>query len=420
MANPIILVAIPVFFTLIALELLTDKLKGTHYIRLNDSFGSLALGTWSLSTKVLFVGIGAWVYQDLFNGFTLINEIQMSWISWLGLFVLYDFCYYWLHRAGHQINFFWASHAIHHQSEEYNLTTALRQTSSGFLGWIFYLPIYILGAPAEAVASVGALNLVYQFWVHTRHVHRLGPLEWLLVTPSNHRVHHGQNPEYIDKNMGGVFIVWDRLFGTFKDEVDGIETIYGVRRPLNSFNPFSANIQVWWSLFTDAMHTKRWADKLVIWFKPTGWRPEDRELTAPIAKTNLENFVPYNPRSSWPVNIYAFVQLVISMVISTAFVAAFSPVSYAHLLTIWLLVSVPFITVAGILQDERWGYLSEWLRQLFVIAVAFNSNWSTVQLSYALMAWAALSILGLFSVHVYQLRRRRYERSDQFSIQRAD
>jgi len=416
MANPIILAAIPLFFLLIAIELAVDFLRKTHYVRFNDSFGSLALGTWSLSTKVLFLGVGAWFYQDLLNGYTLIENLEMTPLTWLLLFVLYDFCYYWLHRAGHQINFFWASHAIHHQSEEYNLTTALRQTSSGFLGFMFYLPVYMLGAPIEAIATVGALNLVYQFWVHTRHINRLGVLEWVLVTPSNHRVHHGQNPEYIDKNMGGVFIVWDRLFGTFQDEQDDIETIYGVRRPLNSFNPLRANIQVWWSLASDAFFAQRWIDKLLIWVKPTGWRPSDRVVSAPIEKTDLKNFQPYDPSCCSSITYYALFQLVVSMVFSTLFVATVTTASYLQLWVVWLLVSTPFITVAAMIQTNPLGILAEWLRQLYVIAVALMSLWNIDQVSYALLAWVVISIIGLLWVHSYQLKRRRYERSNQLGV----
>lgn len=180
MANNLLLAAIPLFFLLILIELIVDYRRGTGFIRYNDAFSSLALGTWSLSTKLLIVGVGAWFYQDVLNGWQLFENYKMGPVSWVVLFIAYDFCYYWLHRAGHEINFFWAAHSIHHQSEEYNLTTALRQTSSGIFGFIFYFPLYLWGVPVEAIATVGALNLIYQYWVHTRHIGDLGWYEWFL------------------------------------------------------------------------------------------------------------------------------------------------------------------------------------------------------------------------------------------------
>ncbi len=156
-------------------------------------------------------------------------------------FVVYDFCYYWLHRLGHERNILWAAHSVHHQSEEYNLSTALRQTSTGFLlSWIFYLPLAVLGVPLAVFITVAALNLLYQFWVHTRHIPKLGWYEGFFVTPSNHRAHHAQNPLYMDRNYGGVFILWDRLFGTFQQEDDAEPPVFGVTRPLASWNPLWA------------------------------------------------------------------------------------------------------------------------------------------------------------------------------------
>jgi hypothetical protein len=158
--------------------------------------------------------------------------------------VLYDFCYYWVHRAGHEINLFWASHVIHHSSEDFNLATALRQSATGFyFKWAFYLPLALLGIPTKVFVVVALIDLLYQYWVHTQLVRRLGILERFLVTPSNHRVHHGQNDYCIDKNYGGIFSLWDQLFGTYADERADEKIIYGIRKPLNSWDPVWANVQ---------------------------------------------------------------------------------------------------------------------------------------------------------------------------------
>jgi len=208
----IILYAIPIFFLLIAIELITERVRGTDYYRVNDSLTSLATGIINQIVNVSKRLIPFTLYVLVEQQFAIF-QLGESWIVWAFAFVLYDFCYYWNHRMGHEVNILWASHVVHHSSEEYNLTTALRQTGTGFLGIIFYLPLAVLGFDPVMILSVGALNLVYQFWVHTRHIGKLGFLEKIFVTPSNHRAHHAQNSVYIDRNYGGVFILWDRLFG---------------------------------------------------------------------------------------------------------------------------------------------------------------------------------------------------------------
>ena len=199
-------------------------------------------------------------------------SMDSAW-QWVAAFVAYDFCYYWKHRFGHEWRIMWASHIAHHQSEEFNLSTALRQTGTDYIGFVFYIPLYLAGVPAAAVITVGSLNLIYQFWVHTEHIRRLGPLEWIFVTPSNHRVHHARNPEYIDRNYGGVFILWDRLFGTFKDERADMPCVYGITTGLKSWNPLWANLHFWADTAKLAWRTRSWGDKLRIWFKPPGWVP---------------------------------------------------------------------------------------------------------------------------------------------------
>lgn len=285
----IILAAVPFFFLLIAIELVVDYRRGTRYYRLNDAITSLSLGVLSRVTDVSKKLIPLTIYYVAFD-YIQVLSLSDSVFTWIVAFVVYDFFYYWLHRMSHEINILWAAHVVHHSSEDYNLTTALRQTSGNVLGWIFFLPMAVIGIPPEIFISVAALNLVYQFWVHTRHIDQLGWMEAVFVTPSNHRVHHAQNARYIDCNYGGVFIIWDRLFGTFRPELKEEPVIFGVRTPLNSWNPLWANIQVYFQLFSDAWHTKSFKDKCRIWFKPTGWRPEDVAATRPLRKTDLDSF----------------------------------------------------------------------------------------------------------------------------------
>ena len=239
-----------------------------------------------------------------------------SWATWIFAFVAYDLCYYWFHRISHERQIFWASHVAHHQSEEYNLTTALRQTSTGFLlGWLFYVPVFLVGVPAEVFVTVGSANLIYQYWVHTEHIPKLGWYEWFFVTPSNHRVHHAQNDIYMDRNYGGVFILWDRFFGTFQEEREDQPCIYGIRGPLLSFSPLWANLHIYVGMAQDAWHAARWRDKLRVLVARTGWRPADVADQYPREKTDLAHFHKYNPAVGRAINIYALLQLLAVLVV---------------------------------------------------------------------------------------------------------
>ncbi|TAL80424.1 MAG: fatty acid hydroxylase family protein, partial [Candidimonas sp.] len=221
--------------------------------------------------------------------------------------LFYDLCYYWLHRLGHTSAVLWAAHVVHHQSQDYNLSTALRQTSSGaLLGWIFYLPMALAGVPPAIFAVVALIDLLYQFWVHTEQVPRLGWFDRWFCSPSNHRVHHAVNDPYLDRNFGGILIVWDRLFGSFAEERE--KCVYGTRSNLNSWDPLWANAEVYWGLLKDSWHTRRWRDKLRVWFKPPGWRPPDVAQRFPRPAFDLASVQRFHPPLSRAVAWFAGVQ----------------------------------------------------------------------------------------------------------------
>lgn len=287
----LILYAVPFFFLLIAIELLVDHHRKTHTYHVADAVTSLSLGTLSQITgvfgKLIFVGLYAFVL-DRFALFEL--SAQNTWV-WMGAFIAYDFFYYWNHRLGHEINVLWAAHVVHHSSEDYNLTTALRQTSSGFLfGWIFYVPMAVAGVPLPVFVTVAALNLLYQYWIHTQHIGKLGWFDRWFASPSNHRVHHGQNDYCLDRNYGGVFMIWDRMFGTFVEEREDEKIIYGVRKPLHSWNPLWANVQVYADLFRDARLAGNVGDALRVFLKHPGWRPPLAAQRDPRAPYVIEQF----------------------------------------------------------------------------------------------------------------------------------
>ncbi len=381
----IVIYTVPLFALLILIELGVDRYKGTHYYRLNDAFGSLALGIMSRTTRLVTFSLGAFVFDYILPEKRLFEWDSSSVWTWVFTFVAYDFCYYWYHRMSHTLNMFWAGHLIHHSSEEYNLTTALRQTSTGIWSWIFYIPLLMTGVPMEVFLICGGLNLIYQFWVHTRHIKRMPDwFEATLVTPSNHRVHHAQNATYIDKNHGGVFILWDRLFGSFQDELEEEDVIFGVRRPLHSFNPITANFQFWRSLIADAWRTESWWDKCRIWFMPTGWRPSDVEAKYPIQKSDLSKFKKYDPETDSKTQLYGLAQIVLNVVLTMYFLFHFAGLNFTLIVLGFVMITLPLLTTSLMLDggNARW--------ELYRIIL----SWIGFAFAWPIMAQSSVVIFG--------------------------
>jgi alkylglycerol monooxygenase len=305
--SQVIVVATPVFLALIAIEFAWGRIRGRNTYRLNDAVSSIGLGMLSEISKVFTRLLRVGIYGAVYSTVALVpleqaREFWTSWYGWVLALLFYDFCYYWQHRAGHECAVFWAAHVVHHQSQDYNLSTALRQSSSGaLLGWVFYLPMAMAGVPPLVFAVVALIDLLYQFWVHTEHVPKLGWFDRWFCSPSNHRVHHAVNDRCVDRNYGGVLIVWDRLFGTFQEEDE--KCVYGTRSPLNSWDPLWSNVEVYCALARDAWHARRWMDKIRVWYKPPGWRPADVALRfphEPFDAGKLERFhPPMTPAAAW-------------------------------------------------------------------------------------------------------------------------
>ncbi len=238
--NPIVL-SIPIFFILIGIELLVERFSQRKLYRLPDAIANLSCGITSqlsgLFLRIFVIGI----YQFLFENFALFT-LEKTWLYWLALVLLVDFAYYWAHRMSHEINLFWGGHVVHHQSEDYNLSVALRQSSLQVVWtFAFSLPIAFLGFDTWDFALISAFNTLYQFWIHTEAINKLPKwVEFIFNTPSHHRVHHGRDPKYIDKNHAGSLIIWDRIFGTFQPEEE--KPTYGITKPINSWNPICANV----------------------------------------------------------------------------------------------------------------------------------------------------------------------------------
>ncbi len=268
--NPVTF-AIPAFIILVILEMLWARAKAPEKYEPKDTLSSLALGTGSQAAGLLsgaFVfGLALWLYEHR------LFDIGWAWWALILCFVLDDFAYYWAHRAGHRVRWFWASHVNHHSSQHYNLSTALRQTWTGFiaLSFIFRIPLALIGFHPAMILFVGAINLIYQFWIHTEAIGRLPRwFEAVMNTPSHHRVHHATNPRYLDKNYAGTFIVWDKMFGTFAPEIDGEQIRYGIVKQLGSFNLLWSVFHEWVGIAQDVWSAP-WRHKFGYVWRPPGW-----------------------------------------------------------------------------------------------------------------------------------------------------
>ena len=371
----IITLAVPAFFVLIFIELIYGLVAGKNNYRLNDSFTSISLGLISRYIPLLGLGLqgAAFAYVAQYYNLKLFSSSSL-WV-WIFAFFLYDFCYYWMHRLHHEVKVLWATHVVHHHGEEFNLSTALRQTSTGFLWkWIFYLPIFIVGIPPEVFVTVAGINLVYQFWVHTEHIPKLGWYEYVFVSPSNHRIHHAQNKHYVDANYGGVFIFWDRLFGTYKEELDELKPIYGTAKPLRSWNPFKANLDIFAEMIKDSTRTKSIKNKIKVWFSRPNWRPDDVKVSHPIYKNDLDNFEPYNPSTSFEVKIYSWIQLFFIMGLSAAVTASVTSQSFqdTSIFAITLLITSTIALMS--MEKYELSFLPEILRSSAVIIFFLFGN----------------------------------------------
>ena len=371
----IITLAVPAFFILIFIELIYGLVAGKNNYRLNDSFTSISLGLISRYIPLLGLGLqgAAFAYVAQYYNLKLFSSSSL-WV-WVFAFFLYDFCYYWMHRLHHEVKVLWATHVVHHHGEEFNLSTALRQTSTGFLWkWIFYLPIFIVGIPPEVFVTVAGINLVYQFWVHTEHIPKLGWYEYVFVSPSNHRIHHAQNKHYVDANYGGVFIFWDRFFGTYKEELDELKPIYGTAKPLRSWNPFKANLDIFAEMIKDSTRTKSIKNKIKVWFSRPNWRPDDIKISHPIYKNDLDNFEPYNPSTSFEVKIYSWIQLFFIMGLSAAVTASVTSQSFqdTSIFAITLLITSTIALMS--MEKYELSFLPEILRSLAVIIFFLFGN----------------------------------------------
>lgn len=364
--------AFPVFLLLMLVEIGYGLAIGRNTYSLSDALVSLSQGLLSqlvASVSTLFqIGLYALVWRQL----ALFPHAAL-WATpwgWLLAIVMFDFCDYWLHRVGHESAVFWAAHAVHHQSQYFNLSTALRQESTvALLGWPFYLPMALAGVPPAQFALAGLIVLLYQFWIHTEHIGKLGWFDRVFSSPSNHRVHHAVNDQYLDKNYGGMLIIWDRLFGTFIEEDEA--PVYGTRTPLNSWNPLWAVASGYVPLWQLALRAPRWQDKLKVWFKAPGWLPPGVAEDGPAFDLQRAR-QRYQPPLTRPAMLAALGQFVLQTTATAVYLWQSDSLSTSLLWGLALLQVLGLLGLGRLLQGHGSAWRLLWLDSvLLVLAAAF-------------------------------------------------
>lgn len=320
--SQVIVLATPVFLALIAIEFVVGMRRGRNTYRLDDAINSIGLGMLSQASAVFVPLLKIGIYSAAFDTLAIVPATGF-WTTlpgWLLALLIYDFLYYWNHRLGHTVAVFWAAHVVHHQSQAYNLSTALRQPSTyPLLGWVFYLPMAVLGVPPLVFAVVALIDLLYQFWIHTEQIGRLGRFDRWFASPSNHRVHHAVNDRYLDKNYGGILMLWDHLFGSFEPEDPAEPCIYGTRKPLDSWDPLWANAEVYAGLARDSWRTHRWIDKLRVWLRPPGWQPADLAARRSQPAFDIRRVRPFAPTVTRATAGFAAAQFAVLLAGTAAF-----------------------------------------------------------------------------------------------------
>lgn len=359
----VLLYAIPGFIVLVLIELAYGFYKKEVHLNLFDTISSLSSGISNSIKDSLGLVIMIISYPFLYK-YLALQSLTPSIGVYLIAFICIDFSEYWVHRISHKVNIFWNRHVIHHSSEEFNLPCALRQPVSNIFGIfaIFLIPAALIGVPVEVIALVAPLHLFMQFWYHTRYIGKLSWLEYIIVTPSQHRVHHAINPEYIDKNLAAIFCIWDRIFGTFQEEMDHVPPVYGTLQASNTWNPFLINFKHVFQIFLDAWHAEKWLDKIRIWFMPTGWRPEDVDLK--FTRDKIEDVYAHNKYQTFQkqepfFNFWVSFRFVSTLAFLLHLLSQFSLLSYPELVLYGLGIAGSIFAYTSLMDRCKLGVLSE-------------------------------------------------------------
>lgn len=385
-------------------------MKKLSYYRFNDAVTNLSLGIGSTVTGIFLKTLTVLAYIKLYEISPFQAKIPNTWWVWVLLFLGADFFYYWFHRLAHEISIMWGSHAVHHQSEEYNLTVALRQAwYQGAFSFVFYLPLAVLGFNPVMFFVVSQVITLYQFWIHTKLINKMpAPFEYIFNTPSHHRVHHGVNPQYIDKNHAGTLIIWDRMFGTFEPEQE--EVVYGITKQAKSWNPIWVNFEYWVDLGSNLFKVRHLRNAVLMLVKMPGWKPDELGGISQPGPVTPATFHKYDTEISPGLNYYVLFQFIIILIASTSFLVfqGQSPVNDSLGLKISLagLIVFSLLNIGGIFEQRRWVLVSEYLR-IFILAYVIIVLLNNETLGNALgISTTVVSLISLvwFSVYVSEFK----------------
>ncbi len=396
-----LLYAIPFFMLLLVVEIAYGHFVKNQKHKVMDSVSSISSGLTNIIKDSLGLGLILVSYPILLE-YLAVTSIKATWGVWLVAFIVIDFAGYWNHRLSHKINFFWNQHVIHHSSEEFNLACALRQSISNLIGYfpLLLIPAAVVGVPNEVIAVLAPIHLFAQFWYHTQHIGKMGWLEYIIVTPSQHRVHHAINPEYIDKNLGQILCVWDRWFGTFQEELEEVPPQYGVLKPAATWNPIHINFQHLWRLIQDAWRTKRYYDKIRIWFMPTGWRPADVKEKYPVTIiTDVYDFERYNTPSSYMFKAYAIFQMLAATFFLLFMFFNFTAIGFDGLLLFAAFVFIGIYGYTSLMDRRPYAILIELGRSIMGILFVFlTEDWFGVN---TFLSWGSMLVVIYFMITIF-------------------
>ena len=400
----ILVFVMPIFLILILLEKLYGYYKGENTAPNMDSISSISSGMVNSVKDVLGLSITLISYDWIASKIAIFH-LEATTIAYIVGFIAIDFYGYWSHRLSHQINILWNKHAIHHSSEEFNLACALRQPVSSFVNLFTFLliPAALLGVPSKVIAIMLPIHLFLQFWYHTKHIKKIGFLENILVSPSHHKVHHAINPEYMDKNHSQIFIIWDKLFGTFQEELEAVLPVFGITRPAKTWNPIRINFQHLSLLISDAWRAENWKDKLTIWFKPTGWRPKNFEEKYPVYKiTNVYDFAKYGTNHSTKLMIWSMIQTLITLFFITYLYNSIAIIGLPNVFVYGAFIFVTVYSYTELMDTRKVSIFCESIRFIFGIGIiSFFGDWFGMNqlfpyANYIIIVYLTLSLIASF------------------------
>jgi len=420
----ILLIAMPAFLLLVLFEKWYGWRKGKDTVRNMDMISSLSSGVTNVTKDVVGLYLVILSYPFFLRNLAL-THIENTIIVYVIAFFALDLAGYWVHRLQHVTNFFWNGHIVHHSSEEFNLACALRQSISAIVKIyaIFLLPAALLGVPAQVIAVVAPLHLFAQFWYHTQHIGKMGFLEKIIVTPSHHRVHHAINKEYIDKNYGQIFIFWDKWFGSFQEELPDVPPVYGITRPVRTWNPIKINFQHAWLLIKDAWRTNSWKEKFTLWFRHTGYRPADVAAKYPVYKIeDVYHFEKYNTQSSAALNAWSWIQLVLILLfISYMFgnIALINGLDKSYIFWYGGFIFLSVYALTDLMDRNPSAIVWEFIRSSIGLSFLFQQNdWfgAGTYLSSAKFILGAYFIISIFVTGWFVLKHKKEDQQMKLAV----